>query len=225
MFYKKLALIALVCTVAIMITSCSSEKSGQYSDTSSAADIYESQVLQTSSGEQPNFSASIVKEAENHDSTPGRVALSMLICRLDSSHVYSDLVKKNAKDLFDILSETAFEKDITLESLNNTYGLSDILASEDIYVIIESNNVTSLPSPSTSGAASSSTTVSVKIMSSIQDGNESSEVENSIDSDGENEAPSENSSDSENSEASSQSESDTAWIEKFQNAIRQPVQN
>lgn len=216
MLRKRLALVALACTIAVLITSCSQEKVGSLSGASSAAEVYESQVAQASSEDQPDFTASVVKEAKIYDSSPGRIALSMLICRLDSSRVYTDLVKKNAKELFNILSETAFEKDITLESLDNIYGLTDILASEDIYVSIKANSVTSLPQPS----SSSPTAVSIKEVSS----NSSGELSSSENQDAEKGGSSseEESSSGKSSQAGSESEK-APWIDKFQDAILQPV--
>jgi hypothetical protein len=196
---RKLAL-AASCTIALLLASCSlnsaATKDVEASKMSSV--ITSSQTSQIDQSTQPDFHASIIQEASLYKSTPGRVALSMLICRLDSSYVYSDLVKKNANELFDIVSKTAFKNNITLESLNTLYGLCDILESEKIYVSIESNNVTSLPQPS----VSSSTT---------------SDATRSIVSDTSSKAVSSQTTDSEASTSSSINAA--PWITKFQKAI------
>ena len=163
MLVQKIALTLASCIAALLLTSCTSNSSVAKSDKayniSARAKI--SQNSQNTQSAQPNFGASLVGQAAIYNSSPGKVALSMLICRLDNSCVYSDLVNKSAKELFDIVSETAFEKNITLESLDKRYGLRDILASENIYVSIESNNVTSLPQPSAKPSTTSSAFYSV----------------------------------------------------------------
>jgi hypothetical protein len=135
--------VAVCCAIVVLILLLVSAD-----NTKSAAKIEVSSNVSSSQASQqnlPDFSADIANQAKLYDSSDGRVALSMIICKLDSSYSYSSLVDKSAKELFDILSESAFEKNITLESLDNKYGLSDILASEKIYVIINSNNVSSVP--------------------------------------------------------------------------------
>lgn len=66
----------------------------------------------------------------------------MIICKLDDSYLYTDIVTLDAEELFDILRDSAVDNNVTLESLNSRYGLLDILADEDIYITISSNNVT-----------------------------------------------------------------------------------
>jgi hypothetical protein len=199
MLVPKTAIAAVLCAAALALISCSSNSDSVISDKASDIGVSSSQIVsQPSLSNQPNFKASVVQQAAVYKSSPGRVALSMLICRLDSSCVYTDLVEKSAKELFEIVSETAFEKNITLESLDNNYGLCDILASEKIYVSIKSNNVTSLPQ-------SSALASSEEKASAVSDSSSSA-----------------SSADSEKKAASAESsESTMPWIDKFQKAILQ----
>jgi hypothetical protein len=196
---RKITLAAVICAAALLLqalllTSCSSDTgTAKSAKTSNASKAKISQSYQSSQLTQPDFSANVVQQASIYKSSSGRVALSMLICKLDSSYVYSDLVKKSAKELFDIVSETAVEKNVTLESLDSQYGLSDILASEKIYVSIESNNVTSLPQRSSSKAISA--TASKKSALSSKD--------------------------SKSGSGSAASSNTATWVDKFQKAILQ----
>lgn len=85
----------------------------------------------------------VVSDAKTLGSSPGRLALAIIINRIDGTTAIDDLARKNAQELFDILRQTASQKSETLESLDQIYYLSDILASEKIYVLLQSNNVVS----------------------------------------------------------------------------------
>lgn len=85
----------------------------------------------------------VTSEAQKLNVTPGRIALGEIVCQLDSSNVLEDLVAKNtSRELLEILRETALQKSTTLETIDEKYGLTSILASEGIYVAITSNGVT-----------------------------------------------------------------------------------
>lgn len=85
--------------------------------------------------------------AHAYGSTPGRVALSLVICRMDRSNSLQSLAQKSAQDLFAMLRETATQNTQTLESLNIQFHLTDILASENIYVKIHANAADALSAP------------------------------------------------------------------------------
>lgn len=89
----------------------------------------------------------LVDMAHAYGSTPGRIALSLLICRLDRSSSLQDLSQKPAQDLFAMLRETATQNAQTLESLNIQFHLTDILASEGISVKIHANAADTLSAP------------------------------------------------------------------------------
>lgn len=99
------------------------------------------------------FPIDVRSQAKKLGSTPGRVALAAIIIRLDNASPIEDLSRNSAKELFDVLRQTASQKSQTLEALDQLYGLSDILASENIYVRFQANNVVSAADES--GAASS----------------------------------------------------------------------
>ena len=230
MIVRKITLAAVGCVAALLLmqplllTSCSSDRDSAKSANASgiALGVKSSQSSQTSQSSQPDFGASVVQQARLNNSSTGRVALAMLICRLDSSYVYSDLIKKNAKELFDIVSETAVEKNVTLESLNSQYGLCDILASEKIYVSIESNNVTALPQSSTSSSLSSSalsSRISKETHASVP--TQSAVTVSSSAQSSSNASPKESSSKSSGATSSNA----TAWVDKFQKAILQQTVN
>jgi hypothetical protein len=209
---QKITIAALICAAALLqpllLTSCSSDtgtvKNAEAVNNTSKVKI--SQSYQTSQLTQPDFSANVVQQATFYKSSSGRVALSMLICRLDSSYVYSDLIKKSAKELFDIVSKTAVEKNVTLESLNSKYGLCDILASEKIYVSIESNNVTSLPQLSSSKAIGASASKKSDVSSSQTAAKSGSKLSSKV---------------SKSGSGSNLSSNTGTWVDKFQKAILQ----
>lgn len=129
----------------ISCTSAQSHRSGNTLSSSPAALI--------SSGN-PAPMPGVTAEAEKLGVSPGRVALGEIICKLDSSNVLEDLVSKNtSQGLLEILRETALQKSTTLESLDEKYELTDILASEDIHVTIASNGVTTQTVPSSTPSA------------------------------------------------------------------------
>jgi hypothetical protein len=200
----KVAIAAVGCAVALLLSSCSISsgvtKSAKESDSSGA--VKNSQVIMVSQSGQPDFGASVTAQAKLYQSTPGRVALAMLICKLDSSYDYTDLIKKNANELFDDVSEIAFEKNVTLESLDSRYDLTKILASEKIYVSIVANDVSSLPSARTSTSSLSAT-----------DSKTSSEQKSSANT---------SVAGSSKESITSSAELTPAWVEKFQKEILQP---
>lgn len=83
------------------------------------------------------------KLSKQYNSTDGRVAMAVIIYKMDNSAVIEDLSKKSAKELFDYICELAPQASYTLEGLNKLYYLQDILASEGLYVDLQSNNVVS----------------------------------------------------------------------------------
>jgi hypothetical protein len=83
-------------------------------------------------------------------STPGRVALALIINKLDDALIVEDLSKKTSQELFDILCQVAPQKSQTLEGLDQLYGLNNILASDGIYVNFQANNVVSAVSQDSS---------------------------------------------------------------------------
>ena len=96
----------------------------------------------------PEIVTDITEEASDYGSSPGRVALAIIINRLDNATVVEDLAQQDAPELFELLRQTASQNSQTLQSLDKQYYLSDILASEGIHVTIESNNVISSASGS-----------------------------------------------------------------------------
>lgn len=98
------------------------------------------------------FPIDVREEAKKLGSTPGQVALAAIISRLDNASPVEDLSRNSAKELFDDLRQTASQKSQTLEALDQLYDLSDILASEGIYVRFQANNiVSSAPSSASDG--------------------------------------------------------------------------
>jgi len=128
----------VIALAAMFLYACNTQQpKSQNVQTSSVI----SQISHSTEAE-PNYNASLKDQAKIYNSTPSRVALAMLICKLDNSYFYTDIVTLDAKELFDILRDSAVDNNITLESLNTRYGLLDILAAENIYITISSNNVT-----------------------------------------------------------------------------------
>lgn len=191
----KLLKITAVCCAAVLFVSCGNNATSKVSKKISS-DSVKTSSFQKSQEIQPDYSAGVKQQAEYYHSTPARVALSMIITKLDNSYAYTDLVKKSGKELFDVLSETATENNITLESLANKYWLCDILASEKIYVSIEANNVKTLPAPKANSSSQSSSSNAGKGSSS-------------------------NSSSS--SAVSSSADSDPSWAAKFDKAIQKSL--
>jgi hypothetical protein len=140
------------CLMMLFLTSCSLKFSSSGNNYKKAtAATYDSNQSSSSS---ISLNVDLNTEAASLSSTPGRVALALIICKMDSSRVLDELTQKKAQPLFDILKEIAQQKSQTLESLDDQYGLKDILASEQIYVTIKSNAVTSVPAPSSAGSSS-----------------------------------------------------------------------
>ncbi|MDR3552718.1 MAG: hypothetical protein P4L75_06295 [Clostridia bacterium] len=154
-------LMVLMSVVAIS-TSCSSmntsssgthaissemkEKMG-LADTNSTGSVVEGTTLVGGTQSQsPSSKMSLADKAVYLGSTKGRVALAIIINRLDSTQVVDDLAKKSALELFTILQNTAPQKSQTLEGLDRLYDLHAILASEGIYVTIQANDAVSAKS-------------------------------------------------------------------------------
>lgn len=98
----------------------------------------------------------VAEKADLYGTSKGRIALALIICKLDSSKSLSDLAQKDAATLFELLRETAMQKSVTLETVDKQYDVTDILASEGIYESIQANNVTSLTAGSSQASVSSS---------------------------------------------------------------------
>lgn len=158
MRFNAAAWAAVFVAVAVLACSCSVHKGKTVSAKSSGKGSFaiSQPVSSAESFAAQNASAAvsvdIQEEAVKEGSTPGRVALAVIINRLDGTTSLDDLCHQSAKELFDILQQTASQKSQTLESLDQLYDLSDILASEHIYVQFQSNNVvSSTPADSGSG--------------------------------------------------------------------------
>lgn len=137
MIAHKAAAIAVVTVTAIFSFSCAkppAESVAEYDTVS----IYDESSL----SQMPDFYADLEDEALENNTSVGRIALAMLICKLDGTNDYHDLLEESSIDLFEALKEEAASQNITLEKLDSTYYLGDILKSEQIYVSFSSNNVT-----------------------------------------------------------------------------------
>lgn len=129
------ALCAAVLACAVALAACGQKKA------SSSKSVSAQETGSVSSAASSTLPASVdlAAEAKTLGSTPGRTALALIICRLDPTNQLQPLAQKNAGDLFSLLQEIAVQKSRTLESLDQQFGLRDILASENIYVIIRAN--------------------------------------------------------------------------------------
>lgn len=221
MTMRMVGLIAAGLAAALMLASCTKGGDAKKSRASAAAGTVVTQG--TVSAAQPEFGKSVVEQAEIYDSSPGRIALAMLICRLDSSYDYTQLVGKSAKELFETLSETAFEKNVTLESLNTQYGLCDILASEKIYVSIEANSVTSLPAPSSSSSSKPASSVPSRNSSNVQQRQQPSSTNSSPASSSAPSSSKQPSSSSGGADSSSAPISSVPWAVRFEKEILRPA--
>jgi hypothetical protein len=140
------------CLMMLFLTSCSLKLGSAGNNYKNAATAtYDSNQSSSSS---ISLNVDLNTEAASLSSTPGRVALALIICKMDSSRVLDELAKKDAPSLLNILKEIALQKSQTLESLDDQYDLKDILASEQIYVTIKSNDVSSVPAPSSAVSSS-----------------------------------------------------------------------
>lgn len=139
------ATVAAICLILLLLfTSCTAKNSSgsvMQSTKRAGASAAEKSV----SSAQP---LDLSKEAQKLDVSEGRAALALIICKLDSSKVVSELAQKDASDLLDILTETALQNSQSLESLDEQYDLKDILASEGVYITIKSNAVSESLAPS-----------------------------------------------------------------------------
>lgn len=91
-----------------------------------------------------DFNKDIALEAEKFGTTTSTICLSLLVCKLESTHDYEELIKKTPQELFVDVREEAARQKITLETLNEKYCLAEMLSDSEIYVDINSNNVTIL---------------------------------------------------------------------------------
>ena len=139
------SVLIFACFALLFLTSCTSKalKSSNQASYNAAATTSSGSALPSQ-----YRNIDINSEASALSTQPGQVALALIICKLDNTKVLDELVKQDPHSLFDLLNETALQKSLTLESLDEQYGLTDILASLNIYVNIKSNTVTSVPTPS-----------------------------------------------------------------------------
>lgn len=138
---------AVLITAALCISACSGRGAAVKSGSAVGGLPGSSTAFLTASAfsakEKTDF---LTEEARRLGSTKGRVALAVLINRLDSTQQVDDLAKMDASELFSTLQDTAAKKDQSLEALNRQYDLQSILASEGIYISIQANDVISSPS-------------------------------------------------------------------------------
>ena len=118
-------------------TNANLKSSGLNQDASSGEVVAAASAAELAPGE------TLESVASSTSSTRGRVALAIIINRLDSTQTVADLAGKPASELFGIIKTTAPQKSKTLEGRDQLYGLRDILASEGIYVSFQSNDVES----------------------------------------------------------------------------------
>jgi len=148
-FLRRIIISALCLLFTFALVSCNMKSKNSF-NLNSDSEIY-------TSGAQTSVTLVTVTdldaEAKKLSSSTGRVALALIICKLDPHNVFEELSQKNAKELFDTLIETASRKSQTLEAIDGQFNLKDILASEKIYVTIKSNAVTSNASPTSSTAS------------------------------------------------------------------------
>lgn len=150
---------AVALVLLSLLSACSIQKS-QTTHTASVSSTAsfsasEKKISSANSGQIKNTLPSTVNltnMANTYASTPGRVALSLIICSMDRSNSLKTLPQKSARDLFSMLRETAAQNTQTLESLNTEFGLTDILASEGIYVRIHANAADTLTMPTAPAA-------------------------------------------------------------------------
>ena len=131
---RRIASALLAFFFALLLVSCgqasSESSSSPRASQTTGSDIIDSGIPAT---------IDLQTEAKAESSTPGRTALALLICRLDKTSSLKSLAQKSASDLFAMLRETAVQHAQTLQALNERFGLTDILASEGIYVKISGN--------------------------------------------------------------------------------------
>lgn len=150
--FSRIYLFLLIIMIMFFVTSCSSNA------TESSKIINRNNSIQFSSANSSEYSSNIASKAQiisittlqdleqkSHaiGSSPGRLALALIINKLDSATDVEDLSKESAQELFDTLRQDAPQKSQTLEGLDQLYGLDDILASEGIYVNFQANNIVS----------------------------------------------------------------------------------
>lgn len=146
---RKCLAIFLFILLTFMVTSCASKaKSTSNQSTRAVSAIVSGGLTQASSGADSALTASITtggleSEASRLHSTTGRVALAMIIHKLDNTQSVESLAAKSASDLFSSIEILAPQKSQTLEALDRLYALRQILASEKIYVQIQANDVSS----------------------------------------------------------------------------------
>lgn len=132
---------AFLAVTVVLLFTCSCAQKPSENESTAEYDTVSNYDNSNLSG-MPDFYADIEDEAQRTDSSVGRVALSMIICKLSDINNYSELTAQSAKELFELLKEEAARQNITLEKLDSTYCLGEILKSEQIYVSFSSNNVT-----------------------------------------------------------------------------------
>lgn len=143
---RRLLLFAAAFLSLVLFSACSAFQSKPSTSTSSttSSSIHKGLINSTLPS-----SIDLLDMAHTYASTPGRTALSLVICRVDRSSGLQSLTQKSAQELFSILRETATQNAQTLESLNTQFDLVDVLASEGVYVRIHANAADILSTPIT----------------------------------------------------------------------------
>lgn len=139
-------MLLIACFSLLSLTACTSKTMKE----SGSVSYYKSDAATNSASTLPSQyrNLDLNSEAAALSTQPGQVALALIVCKLDNTKVLDELVKLEPHALFDLLNETALQKSQTLESLDEQYGLAEILASLNINVSIKSNTVTSAPAAS-----------------------------------------------------------------------------
>jgi hypothetical protein len=160
--FRRIYLLLLIALIVLFTASCSSSSSVS-SGTKNEQKLKSSLVPSNSTEFSLNNALTgtinikspqdLTDKSKQIGSTPGRLALAMIINKLDNATVVEDLSKKTSKDLFDLLRQDAPQKSQTLEGLDQLYGLNSILASEGIFVDFQANNVVSATSSGSSSSA------------------------------------------------------------------------
>ena len=130
-------LCAAAVSCALALAACGQRETS--SATSKSVSVLEAESVSGTVASALPETVDLAAEAQTLGSTPGRTALALIVCRLDPTNSLAALAQKNAADLLSLLQEIAVQKSRTLESLDQQFGLRDILASEHVYVLIHAN--------------------------------------------------------------------------------------
>jgi hypothetical protein len=137
---RKIIFLAICFVLPFVLISCTVKETG--SVTKPTGKTINSLISQPDNSTFSASSTDVVSEAQKLSSSPGRVALSLIICRLDNSYHLNELSQKDIQDLLSILSETSSQKAVTLEALDAQFNLRGILATEGMTVTIKANQIT-----------------------------------------------------------------------------------